>query len=328
MRIFSLAAEKNVGEWRKYGVEVKSTPVAGKRKLTYPLALLSLKKVIKEFKPNIVHAHYASSYGLLGRLSKFHPFVISVWGSDVYEFPQLNKLNKRVLMANLAKADRILSTSHVMAKEAAKYTLKNIEITPFGVDTKLFTPLLPASNSTITIAAIKRLEHIYGQDILIKAFSYLVNSLKMDLKLVIAGEGSELENLKSLAIEKGVFDRIEWLGVVKQVEIPGILSGIDIYVNVSRQESFGVSVLEAMACEKPVIVSDVGGLSEIVTNGVNGMYVPVENAEALAAAIKVLAENKAKRIELGKNARAHVIANYEWEECLNKMISIYQGIKR
>ncbi|HTB05568.1 MAG TPA: glycosyltransferase [Bacteroidia bacterium] len=326
--IFSLTTEQNTGEWNKQGVKVISVPFAGKRKLTYPLALLSLKKVIIEFNPDIVHAHYASSYGLLGRLCKFHPFVLSVWGSDVFEFPLLRKINKGILTANFKAADKILSTSHIMAKEIGKYTDKKIEITPFGIDTKAFAPMPATLNKAITIGTIKSLEHIYGQDILIRACAYLVKKLNIDLNLVIAGAGSEHNNLEKLATSEGIADRIEWLGFVKQSEIPKILSGVDIFVNVSRQESFGVSIIEAMACEKPVIVSDVGGLPEIVTNGKNGICVPPDNAEALAAALKVLIENKTKRIELGKNARAHVIANYEWNNGVDKMMTIYREIKR
>ncbi len=107
-------------------------------KVKYLKALPVVKQCIREFRPNIVHAHYATSYGLLGALSGFHPFVISVWGSDVYEFPKTSFLHKSLLQYNLGKADKILSTSQAMAKETALYTNKNIDITPFGIDTNIF----------------------------------------------------------------------------------------------------------------------------------------------------------------------------------------------
>ena len=75
-----------------------------------------------------MHAHYASSYGLIGSLMNFSPFVLSVWGSDVFEFPKLGIINKLVLKYNFFKADKILSTSNIMAKEIQLYTNKDIEV--------------------------------------------------------------------------------------------------------------------------------------------------------------------------------------------------------
>jgi glycosyltransferase involved in cell wall biosynthesis len=327
VRIFSLVAEKKTGEWGSLGIKVKSVPIAGKHKLIYPFALLSLKKAIKEFKPDIVHAHYASSYGLLGRLCKFHPFILSVWGSDVYEFPVLNKTNRRILAANFAKADKILSTSYVMVKEISKYTSKSVEVTPFGVDTKLFAPNKDGSEKKeIIIGAVKSLEHIYGFDILINAFAYIINREKLNVRLVIAGVGSEYERLIKLVKEKGIENKVQWQGWVEHSKLPDFINDTDIFVNVSRQESFGVSVVEAMACERAVVVSDVGGLSEIVSNSKTGISVPPENAEALATALKRLIENKTLRMDLGKNAREHVVKTYEWSNCVNKMMDVYNAV--
>ena len=85
------------------------------KKISYLKAVPYIRKKIKEFKPDIVHSHYASSYGLLGALSSFHPFIVSVWGSDVYSFPDKSVLHRKVLEYVLKKADIICSTSHTMS---------------------------------------------------------------------------------------------------------------------------------------------------------------------------------------------------------------------
>ena len=108
-------------------------------KARYLCAVVKIWQAIKTFKPDIVHAHYASSYGLLGALAGFHPYVVSVWGSDVYEFPRANWLARQVIRFVFRKADYLLSTSHVMAREAARYTDKHFTITPFGVDLQRFS---------------------------------------------------------------------------------------------------------------------------------------------------------------------------------------------
>ena len=83
-------------------------------KLSYLKFVGSLKKAIAQFKPDVVHAHYATSYGLIGSLSGFHPFVISAWGTDVMKFPQKNIINKTILKYNLRKADAICATSNTI----------------------------------------------------------------------------------------------------------------------------------------------------------------------------------------------------------------------
>ncbi|MCD7873784.1 MAG: glycosyltransferase, partial [Acidaminococcaceae bacterium] len=143
-------------------------------KIRYLEALLLLKKVIKIFQPDIIHAHYATSYGLLGALVGFHSYIISVWGSDIFDFPNISLFHKNIIKYNFFKADIILSTSNVMAEEIQKYTSKGIKVTPFGVDINEFKPLNVDSifkPNKIVIGTIKTLEEKYGIEYLIRAFS-------------------------------------------------------------------------------------------------------------------------------------------------------------
>ncbi|NQV01019.1 MAG: glycosyltransferase, partial [Bacteroidia bacterium] len=89
-----------------------------------------LKRTIRQFKPDIVHAHYATSYGLLGALTGFHPLVISVWGSDVLQFPKHSSVGKWIVRFNFKRADTICSTSVSMIPEIRRYTKKEIEVIP------------------------------------------------------------------------------------------------------------------------------------------------------------------------------------------------------
>ena len=146
-------------------LEIKNKPFGSYSKIIYLTALRSLKKIIKEFKPDIVHSHFASSFGLIGALSGFHPFIISVWGTDIYNFPERSFLHKRIIEYNLSKADKILSTSKAMALQTRKFTDKEIEITPFGIDVNKFKPGEVDSifsKDDFIIGTIKTLEKKYG----------------------------------------------------------------------------------------------------------------------------------------------------------------------
>ena len=85
------------------------------QKILYFRFLPKLKLILKRFKPDILHAHYASSYGLIGALSNYRPFIVSVWGSDIYSFPKEGLLKRKILQFVLKKSDVICSTSYAMA---------------------------------------------------------------------------------------------------------------------------------------------------------------------------------------------------------------------
>ena len=101
--------------------------------LGYYLNIFHLKNLVKKIKPDLINVHYASGYGTLSRLVNFEKTLLNIWGSDVYDFPKNGKLQKRILENNLNSSKCLASTSNVMAREAKKYTNKDIFITPFGV---------------------------------------------------------------------------------------------------------------------------------------------------------------------------------------------------
>ena len=160
-------------------LEVKIHKLAFKSFIGYFLNQQELKKLLKEINPDLLHVHYASGYGTLGNLSKFHPQILSVWGSDVYDFPKKSRLHKWLVASNLANSDWVCSTSHVMAEQAKLIypKIENMTVTPFGIDTKLFKPVneIPQEEKkkTITIGTVKRLAYKYGIDTLIMAFARL-----------------------------------------------------------------------------------------------------------------------------------------------------------
>ena len=296
-------------------------------KVNYLKLLPTLKKAIKNFQPDIVHAHYASSYGLLGQLSGFHPMFISVWGNDVYEFPKQGKVQKLILKSNLKNADKIFSTSLAMKKETEKYTSKEISVIPFGVDLDKFKRQSVESEfspTDVVIGTIKTLEMDYAIDVLIHAFAIVCDrNPQMPLKLLICGEGSLQSVLIDLCKELGIADNTLFKGFIDHEEVPRYLNMIDVFGCLSDNESFGVAVVEAMACERPVVVSSVGGLSEVVKNGTSGSVVPPQRPELAADAIEIFAQNPLVREKIGHNARTRVVKFYDWNKCVDQMRNYY-----
>lgn len=301
-------------------------------KLIYLKTIFKIRKEIKKFNPHVVHAHYASSYGLLGALTGFKPFFISVWGTDVFEFPRNGYLQKLIFKFNMWRATRIFSTSHVMAEEIKLYTKKPIVVIPFGVNLNVFSPqkkkLHLFKETELVIGTVKTLEVKYGIQILLQAFARVKPEIQnMNPKLLIVGKGSDESEFKTLAQNLGILNDVNFTGWISVDKVPDYHNEIDISVFPSIcSESFGVAVIEASACEKPVIVTRKGGLPEVVKEGKTGIIIPAENVEALAEAIKILAKDSALRDRYGKAGRAHVKANYEWNDNLTSMLLEYESL--
>jgi len=299
-------------------------------KSIYLKTLPKLIKYIKQINPDIIHAHYASSYGLLGTLTRFHPYIVSVWGSDVYDFPRSSVIYKNIFKFNLHSADIILSTSNIMAEEISKYTSKEIIITPFGIDTEKFKPEKVESlfnENDVVIGTIKLLEKQYGIEYLLHAFSILKNDLKeFNLKLLIVGSGSEEEKLKKMTDELNIQNDTVFTGFIPNDDVHRFFNMMSIAVFPSIKESFGVSALEANACQKPVVVSDAPGFIEIIENKVNGLITKKCDVASLTYAIKTLITNNELRIKLGERGRDIVRKKYLLKDNIELMSNIYNKL--
>ncbi|HSP86697.1 MAG TPA: glycosyltransferase [Ignavibacteriaceae bacterium] len=301
-------------------------------KLMYVTSLRKIKNIIKEYKPDLIHVQYATSYGFLGALTNYHPLLIQVWGSDVYNFPLKSIFHEKILRFNLKMADRILSTSKCMLLQTKKFTKKEIDFFYLGVDTEKFKPMHVESlfkEDEIIIGTIKSLEKKYGIEYLIRAFKIVKErTLSYPLKLLIVGNGSLEGELKELAFKLGIADDVIFTGFIQPNEVPKYYNMLDIYVTLSieESESFGLAVIEAAACEKPSVVSNVGGLPEAVDNNVTGFIVENKNIFQAAESIIKLILDKELRNKMGREGRKRVIRDFNWDEKVNNMIELYKDI--
>ncbi len=299
------------------------------RKLVYLWKMRALKKVIREFQPQLVHAHYVTSYGLLGWMSGFHPFVLSAWGSDVLDRPK-GWLKRAVLKRILASADQLMVTSRTLQKAVKEICGRASLVTPFGVDTAVFREEKverPFAPGTLVFGAIKSLEPVYRIGVLIEAFAQLKRKFpERPLHLLLVGDGTQREALVARVRQLQLADKVTFVGQVDHSETPRYHNMIDVLVNISAYEGFGVAVLEAMACGRPVIVTDTGGLAEIVEEGIAGFRVPADDMLATAEAMEKLLLSEQLRERMGRSGLESVIRNYEWNKTIELITGVYTRI--
>lgn len=302
-----------------YSTEQRSTLLG---KLSYLRNVNYVKRLVKAFNPEIVHAHYATSYGLLGVLSKPKRLFISAWGTDIFGFPKKSALHKKLLEYILSKAEKLFSTSQIMAEEMRKYTSQSIQVIPFGVDISLFSPLgKNTEKERITIGTVKTLAPTYGIDRLVNACVTLHQKHPL-IECHIYGDGPLKEVLNNKIQEHKAENYILLKGAIPHQRVPDVLNTMDIFCNLSRNESFGVAILEASACELPIVATKVGGIPEVVTPETG--FLCNEDQQEINVALEQLIINEELRETLGKNGRTWVLENYDWTKNLEEMIKYYR----
>jgi len=317
--------------WAAEGIDFHyiDTPTPFSR-LNYLVGIGKVKRIVKGIKPDILHAHYLTSYGLLGVLSGYHPLIVSIWGTDVLVSPKRNYLYRSITEYALSKADYLVATSNALQDAAMGYTPlgKKVSVVPLGVDLSLFDPR-PRSEKEdgVVIGAMKELKPGCGMEHLIQAVA-LIRTEFPKAELVIAGDGKCYKALKREADRLGLKDTVCFMGRLQHREVPEFLAGLDAFVMPAMSEGFGVGILEASAMGVSVVASRVGGTPEVVLDGATGYLVPPGDPKALAEKIAHLIRNRQLRSRMGQAGREFVRSHYRWEESLAKMENLYLSCLR
>jgi len=294
---------------------------------------LRLRRLIKDFKPDVVHSHmvHANLLARVERLTTKIPRLICTAHSTT-EGERLRMLAYRVT-DSLADIFTNVSNEAVEAFESEGAAPRGRMITVYnGIDTQKFSPdnltrddlrdKLGIGSEKI-ILAIGRLFDPKDYPNLLRAFSN-IESKKRGVRLWIVGDGPLRQFLESMTIDLGLSNIVTFLGVCPNDDIPDLLRAADVFVLSSAWEGFGLVVAEAMATEKVVVATDSGGVKELV--GDCGLLVPPKNSEALSNALeKALNMSPEQAKMLGQKARQRIIENFSLDHAVDKWIEIYSS---
>lgn len=343
--IFGWSTSVHIGRWvaglHRRGYEIKVISLGGrsiddvetvilprKSRLSYIMQSGRAAEEARKFKPDLVHVHYAVGFGVWGLRTRISPWVVSVWGADVIDFPT-NPLNGWLVKRVLNSADYITATSQLLRKATLKLAPEvspRLKVIPFGVNIPdQVSPLPPAIPPKLCFVKVHYKK--YGPDILLRAMVRVKERIP-NIKLSIAGEGELTPLLKSMTVELGLENNVEFAGFIDNRKVYSFIRRHHFMVmpSVMESESFGVAVLESSACGRPVIASRIGGVPEVLQHEKTGILITPGSVDELAAAIIELAENPALCEELGQAGYQYVREFYDWEKSLDSMAELYERL--
>lgn len=296
-----------------------------------PKAYFKIMTISRIFKPDVIHSHmyHANILARLLRISTPVPKLICTSHSN-FEGGKLRMLVYKItdILATISTNVSQSAVNSMVSKGA--YNSDRVISIPNGIDTEKFKL---NQNSRIRvrkdlgikdekmILAVGRMSPAKDYPNLFQSIA-LLKQYRNDFIVYIVGEGPLKQSLIALAEKLDITDMIVMLGI--RYDIPDLMSACDIFVLSSAWEGFGLVVAEAMACERPVIATDCGGVKEIVYN--HGFLVEPKDSNLLFEALnKVLDMCDIEKSLIGKSARTHIIENFSLKNNVDAYIRLYKG---
>ncbi len=311
--------------------EIRSIPglniiVRKTLKKSLPLTdLFYFKRLVKKLRPDIIHSGYLWQAGAVAAYSGFHPHLSMAWGSDVLVEPGKNPLIKKLVRKVVTTADHIqCDAEYVKTKIISDYGVASDKFTvfPWGIDLKMFSVLdrasccrglgIPADKFVVLFS--RPLEPIYDLNTLLDGFHSFCED-KEDVIMLIAHEGSLLPVVKKYAEQYGLDNKIRLTGWIPNDKIPRLFNAADVFISTSLSDGTSLSLLEAMACGKGLVLTKLPSIMEWVGDE-NGLLINTESPDEVCSALNKYYHNRSlislhgkKNIEIAKE-RADWDKNY------------------
>jgi glycosyltransferase involved in cell wall biosynthesis len=308
-----------------------------------PSMISAVRKNLKEF--NVIHIHdFRTFQGIVIHYYAWKyriPYVLQAHGS----IPRIGKKELKWIYDTffgyrlLRDASKVIALNRVEVDQYRRMGVpeKKIIIIPNGIDLSKYANLpskgffkkkfgIPEEKKIILY--LGRIHKIKGIDFLVRAYAYLINEMKFkDTVLVIAGpDDAYLGEVKSLVHDLGVSNSVVFTGPLYGKDKLAAYIDSEVYVLPSRYETFPMTILEAYACEKPVVASKVGGLKVLVKDGETGLLFELGNVEQLARSIFNLLNDNNIAKEMGLKGKNFVKENFTIEKVVEKLEKVYEGV--
>lgn len=313
------------------------------------IALKKIRKIIREFKPDIVHTH-ASKAGAIGRwaaiqenvpviLHTFHGHVFhSYFGKTKTQFyktveRQLAKRTSGIIAISNQQKKELTNTYKIAPPEKCHVVKLGFDLERFTIDIEKYRNSMrqkyALEENTVAIGIIGRLTEIKDHNFFLESIEVILKNKNLPkIKVFIIGDGilKEALELKVQQIEKdnSCFNTFIFTSWVTQLE--DIIHGLDIVALSSKNEGTPVSIIEGMACKKAVISTDVGGVRDLITPNISGVIVPVNNKKKYIEGLENLISNSELRKEFGEKGKTFAFSNYHYTRLTKDIAELYKQL--
>ncbi len=305
------------------------SPIVG-GKARYVIAAPAVRRLVRSLAPDVLHAHHATSYGLLGAVARWHPFVITCHGSDLLVTPKRSPILGKSTAWALAQADIVTAPSAELELAALKLTSGRVRphVFQYGLDLSLWryrerTP----TGRLVRIVSTRELGALYDVATLIRAMP-IVRQYIDQVEVVVCSDGPQRSALERLTVELGVSDVVRFLGPLSEEALAGELRDADIYVSTSLSDGLSMSLLEAMATGLYPVVSDIPANRALIIDGTNGSLFPPQAAESLATAIIDAARRGDDHLRVRQQNRMYVEQHADRGAILGRFERCYYALAR
>ena len=290
---------------------------------------------LRRLRPDIVHMHFPNPMGDISFLvgARGTPLVIT-YHADVITQRRLMPLYRPMLKAIFSRADRIIATApeNIDASPVLAAWRSRITVIPLGIDLAAFQLTETESVEVArrrrtaregTVLFVGVLRPYKGVDVLLRAMA------RVKARLIVVGRGPNRLELSGLAARLGISSRVSFLGEVSDSERRILLHACDVFVlpSIDEREAFGIAQLEAMACGRPVIASDLPtGVRFVNKNQMTGLLVPPGDSDALAAALQRLLGDERLRQTLGNAAKRRAELEFSSDRMVRRVQQVYEEV--
>lgn len=323
---------------RPYFISLRGINYEGINGILMHISLFNLlKDLIKTRKIDLILGHNAIPEGIAAvRLAKSFKLPSGFWaiGSDVNDFAKYNRINYYLSRKSIEESNIIFTGSKDLENKIRQYSTKPLNVKTFykGIDVSNFRELPPKSDllkrlglneGRRYILFVGRLVYDKGIYELAQAFS-IVSKKYPDIDLILIGEEIEKEKLAEKFEQEGILKRVLFKGMIPYKEVAYYMKASDLLCLPTWAEGLPNVVMEAMATGIPVVATNVGGIPEVLEDGVTGLSVPAKNVEKLAKAVIRMIEDEDLREECIRNAKELI---YEKFDVKKNVFQLYKILK-
>lgn len=291
-----------------------------------PAFIRNLREVLKRVNPEVVLAGPLQSCAFLVAASGFRRLVSMSWGYDLLIDARRNRWMTWLTRYTLKHSAALVGDCETIRQLAVHYGMNSQRIVtfPWGVDLRHFSPdqRVPGKGEGFAFLSTRSWEPIYGVDLIATAFGEIARRYSF-AHLIMLGNGSQAATLQSFFTRTGVLDRVSMPGQIGFQELPRYYRLADVYVSASHSDGTSISMLEAMACGRPVIVSDLPGNREWITPDKEGWLFPDGDWRALAHTMEQAILRRGELERMGEAGRRLAEQRADWQRNFPKL---YQAL--